>query len=62
MVPVAAPATTTLDASQFIKGSVEERTNFARDLVSCLEKDGFVKIRNHGIPSQDIKDMFSWVS
>ena len=52
----------TLDASQFIHGSVDDRVNFARRLVSCLDKDGFVKIRNHGIPSQDIKEMLSWVS
>lgn len=52
----------TLDVSQFISGSVDDRIKFARDLVSCLEKDGFVKLRNHGIPSQDIKEMFSWVS
>lgn len=52
----------TLDLSQYIDGSADGRIKFAKDLVSCLGKDGFVKLRNHGIPSQDVKEMFSWVS
>ena len=52
---------TVLDASLFISGSPTERLQFAQDLVKAFKDDGFIKLRNHGISSSIIKDLFAWV-
>lgn len=52
---------TVLDASLFRSGSHEERLHFAQDLVKAFKDDGFVKLRNHGISSSVIEDLFAWV-
>lgn len=51
----------TLDASRYMYGSADERLRFARELVSALNKDGYARLRNHGISHEDIRDFFSWV-
>ena len=52
---------TVLDASLFRYGSATERLQFARDLVRAFKEDGFLKLRNHGIASSIIADLFAWV-
>lgn len=52
---------TVLDASLFRSGSAAERLQFARDLVKAFREDGFVKLHNHGISNNVIKDLFAWV-
>lgn len=51
----------TLDASLFRQGSDPERSCFAKDIVTALKKTGFVKLRNHGISPDILKDIFNWV-
>lgn len=53
--------TETLDASRYTNGTTDERLQFARDFVSSLNKHGYAKLRNHGISSQDVRELFSWV-
>jgi isopenicillin N synthase-like dioxygenase len=53
---------TTLDASLYLQGSQAERTGFATDLVQSLQRDGFIKLRNHGIPTKSLDDIFTWVN
>ena len=50
-----------LDASLFLNGSEEQRIRFGEDLVNHLKRDGFVKLTNHGIPKDFLKDIFTWV-
>ncbi|KAL8934677.1 MAG: hypothetical protein Q9216_005788 [Gyalolechia sp. 2 TL-2023] len=52
--------TEALDASQYIVGSADDRLQFARDLVSRLNEEGFVKLRNHGISTENVREIFSW--
>ena len=52
----------TLDASRYMHGSAHDRVKFARDFVSALNKDGYAKLRNHGISHEDVREMFSWVN
>ena len=51
----------TLDASQYIHGAADNRKRFASDLVGCLHKDGYAKLRNHGISAESVNEIFSWV-
>ena len=51
----------TLDASPFITGSQGERVRFGEDLVHHLKRDGFIKLTNHGIPEDFLRDIFAWV-
>lgn len=50
-----------LDASLFITGSEGERVRFGEDLVDHLKRDGFVKLTNHGIPEDFLREIFTWV-
>ena len=52
----------TLDASRYMHGSADDRVRFAKDFVSTLNKDGYAKLRNHGISDEDVKEIFSWVN
>ena len=52
----------TLDASRYMHGSADDRVRFARDFVSALNKDGYAKLRNHGIPREDVVEILSWVN
>ena len=51
----------TLDVSRYMHGSAGDRVQFARDFVSALIKDGYAKLRNHGILQEDVREIFSWV-
>ncbi|KAF2438001.1 Clavaminate synthase-like protein [Karstenula rhodostoma CBS 690.94] len=48
----------TLDMSQFRRGSNSERLDFARNLFKCLSTQGFVKLVNHGVPDVAIDKAF----
>ena len=50
-----------LDASTYMHGSTEDRVQFARTFVTSLSKDGYAKLRNHGISHEDVKEMLTWV-
>ena len=52
----------TLDVSRYMHGSADDRVRFARDFVSALNKDGYAKLRNHGISREDVMEIFSWVN
>ncbi|KAK0510872.1 hypothetical protein JMJ35_006424 [Cladonia borealis] len=52
----------TLDTSRYIDGTADGRFQFARDLVSALNKDGYAKLRNQGISYEDVREIFSWVN
>lgn len=52
----------TLDASRYMQGSADDRVQFAREFVSALNKDGYAKLRNHGISHEDVKEIFNWVN
>ena len=51
----------TLDFSQFLYGSEEQRLELADALVNSFESHGFVKLINHGIPEETVKDYLSGV-
>ena len=51
----------TLDIASFTDANPEERKKFNDDLLSSLERYGFVKFVNHGISDQSVKDIFHWV-
>lgn len=53
--------TEALDASQYILGSADDRFRFSIDLVSRLNEEGFVKLRNHGISAENVRKIFDWV-
>ncbi len=50
-----------LDLSDFVSGSVDQKNNFVADLGKAYEEIGFVAIRNHGIPEQTLKNLYSAV-
>ncbi|KAL9061565.1 MAG: hypothetical protein Q9162_000097 [Coniocarpon cinnabarinum] len=51
-------APNSVDASHYLHGSTDQRKAFAKELVTYFQIDGFVKIRNHGIPSESIAKWF----
>jgi len=52
----------TLDFSLFTQGSLQERKNTARALVSSFKNHGFVKLTNHGLPEDVVKAYMKAVS
>jgi hypothetical protein len=58
---MAAGQVSTLDMSQFRRGSESERLDFAQSLVKCLSTQGFVKLINHGVPDVAIDKAFELV-
>ena len=46
----------TLDFSSFYHGSEKERLKLAVDLENSFRNHGFVKLINHGIPEEIVKD------
>lgn len=51
-----------LDASKFQTGTPAERLQYSKSLLEQLSKNGFARIRNHGIDSQRVEEAFEWVS
>lgn len=51
----------TLDFSQFLHGSTQQRVNLGQKLVASFEKHGFVKLINHGVPESTVKDYLQGV-
>ena len=51
----------TLDFSRFLYGSEEERFELAVALVDSLKSHGFVKLVNHGIREETVRDNLSAV-
>ena len=53
----------TLDFSAFISGvDSPQRKEFVEGLVESLSKNGFVKLKNHTVSDDVIRDLFEWVS
>ena len=51
----------TLDASTFSSGSDAQRAKFAADLVDIFSRQRFVKLVNHGVNDDIIRELFDWV-
>lgn len=51
-----------LDFSKFLAGNPTEKSDFCREFVHDLSQVGFVKLTNHGIPPDQIRGVFHWVS
>lgn len=51
-----------LDLSDFVSGDSEKKQNFVSDLGHAYENIGFVAIRNHGIDSQLLSDLYKAVT
>ena len=50
----------TLDMSLFF-GTETQKKEFCESLLALLKKRGCVKLQNHGIPAEDIKQLFEQV-
>ena len=50
----------TLDASA-LRGSSHKRADFARSLLEGLSDQGLVKLVDHGIPDQEVEEVFDAV-
>ncbi len=50
-----------LDLSDFLSDNPTLKSNFIRDLGNAYEEIGFVAIRNHGIPQEDLKKLYQSV-
>lgn len=51
----------TLDFAQFLHGSEEKRVELAVALVNSFESHGFVKLINHGIQEETVRNYLSGV-
>ena len=51
----------TLDFSQFIQGTEEQRATTSHALVQSFRDHGFVKLVKHGISDETIAALSSWV-
>lgn len=53
----------TLDFSAFVSGvDSPQRKEFVEGLAESLSKNGFVKLKNHTVSDDVIRDLFKWVS
>ena len=50
-----------VDFSLIASGTYSQRILTAKELVNSLKTHGFVKLRSHGLPSDTIDALFSWV-
>ena len=50
-----------VDLSKFIKGTNEEKVQFATSLGKAFETVGFVSVKNHGIPEELINNLYATV-
>lgn len=50
-----------LDFSRFHSESSDERDKFCRELISGLNKSGWVRLVNHGVPPESIDRAFEMV-
>jgi isopenicillin N synthase-like dioxygenase len=50
-----------VDLNHFTKGTAEEKVQFAKELGNAFEQVGFVSVKNHGIPSELIDDLYTTV-
>lgn len=51
----------TLDFAKFVHGTQEEKIELGVSLVQSFEKFGFVKLLNHGIPEEVVKEYLDMV-
>jgi len=51
----------TLDFAKWSSGDATDRYRFAKDLANSLIDHGFVKMINHGMSDEEIRDIFYWV-
>lgn len=51
-----------LDAYRFTRGTAADRTAFCRELVQSFKRYGFVRLRNHGVPEEMVRDLFHWAA
>jgi isopenicillin N synthase-like dioxygenase len=54
-------AVSTLDFSTFIDGGEAERRKFALGLRESLSQSGFVKLVNHRISNETVRQLFKYV-
>ena len=54
-------AVSTLDYSDFIAGTQEQREKFAHALLDSFEKTGFAKLKSHTFSKQELKELFTGV-
>ena len=47
-----------LDLSSFTNGNESDKINFVQSLGHAYEEIGFVAIKNHGIPDNDLKALY----
>lgn len=52
----------TLDFNHFLKGSPNEKFDFSIELVNNLRLTGFVKLKNYGVSTSEIDELFDLVS
>lgn len=52
----------TLDLSDFVHGSPEQRQAFVDGLLQSFDDSGFVKLVNHGFSQEQLTTLFGWVS
>lgn len=50
-----------LDFAKWTHGDTADRSQFAKDLAGSLIDHGFVKMINHGMSDEDIREIFDWV-
>jgi len=51
----------TLNFAKWSNGDASQRLEFANSLADSFKKHGFVKIINHGVPDEHIRELFGWV-
>ena len=51
-----------LDAYRLTRGSAADRTAFYRGLVDSFKRYGFVRLQNHGVPEEMVRDLFRWTA
>jgi isopenicillin N synthase-like dioxygenase len=51
----------TLDLSYFTRGGPEQKAAFVQELGMAFEQQGFVAVKNHGIPDAVIADLYRYV-
>ena len=51
-----------IDLTQFYSGTKSEQSNLATRVTQELQKNGAVRLINHGIPAEMINECYEWVS
>ena len=60
--PLTARSDQPIDLSLYLHGSIDEKRHVARALLNSLRKNGFARLRNHGIEKSVISEAFHLVN